>query len=227
MPYIKAVTNLEAASGGADAETTAEMLDRAPRSFRHRSRAVTVEDYEDLAMLASPDVARARCVPLVNLIVDPHASQMRPGVVSVIIVPRSAGGTPRPSRSLLRRVTEFLELHQSATAQLIVSSPEYIELNVTAEVAITTLDGMTQLELALRNTLLAFMHPLTGGFDGKGWDFGRQPHRSDLFSLLSSNPQVDHVRGLSIHQTEQHPGAAQTGHFLACPGEVLLTFTLV
>ena len=54
--------NLEPARGGVDAETLASLRQRGPRAIRHHDRAVTIEDYEDLAMLASPEVARAKCV---------------------------------------------------------------------------------------------------------------------------------------------------------------------
>ncbi len=50
VPYVDKVTNTEAAAGGADAETLDSLLERAPRTLRHGNRAVTVEDYEDLAM---------------------------------------------------------------------------------------------------------------------------------------------------------------------------------
>jgi hypothetical protein len=227
VPYVRSVTNKQPSSGGADSETLPAMLERAPRSFRHRSRAVTVEDYEDLARLASPDVARSRCVPLVNLVLDPDAKQTRPGTVSVLVVPNDLSSKPCPSQSLRARVSEYIQARQSATVQLIVTSPEYVELNVAAEIGIRTLDGVTELESAIRKRLHDFMHPLFGGFDRKGWDFGRHAHRSDLLSLLSSIPGVDHIRGLALQQVEPRQGAASTKNFLACSGEVRLTFTLI
>jgi predicted phage baseplate assembly protein len=71
VPYVDKVTNYEAAAGGADAESLGSLIERAPRSIRHNGRAVTVEDFEDVALLASPEVARARCIPLRNLASDP------------------------------------------------------------------------------------------------------------------------------------------------------------
>ncbi|HEX5283579.1 MAG TPA: putative baseplate assembly protein [Bryocella sp.] len=227
VPYVRSVTNKQPASGGADAETVPAMLERAPRSFRHRSRAVTVEDYEDLARLASPDVARSRCIPLVNLVLDPDAKQTRPGTVSVLVVPNDATRKPSPSQTLLARVRDYIQARQSATVQLIVTSPEYVELNVAAEIGIRTLDGMTELEAAIRRRLQLFMHPLHGGFEGKGWGFGRNAHRSDLLSLVSSIHGVDHIRGLALQYVEPRPGVAGTKNFLICPGDVRLTFTLI
>lgn len=63
LPYISAVVNLEAASGAADQESLEQVKERGPKQLRHRGRAVTVQDLEDLAFAASPDVARVRAIP--------------------------------------------------------------------------------------------------------------------------------------------------------------------
>ena len=59
VPYIDTVINVEPADGGVAAESNAALLTRAPRALRHGGRAVALEDYQDLARSASPEVARA------------------------------------------------------------------------------------------------------------------------------------------------------------------------
>ena len=51
------------ATGGVDGESLAEATVRGPLALRTRDRAVTAEDYEQLAREAAPEVARVRCVP--------------------------------------------------------------------------------------------------------------------------------------------------------------------
>jgi hypothetical protein len=63
LPYISAVVNQSAASGAADQESLEQVKERGPKQLRHRERAVTVQDLEDLAFAASPDVARVRAIP--------------------------------------------------------------------------------------------------------------------------------------------------------------------
>lgn len=62
VPYVDSVTNLEAAGGGAAQESLEQVKERGPKILRHRGRAVTVQDFEDLAYEASPDVARAKAI---------------------------------------------------------------------------------------------------------------------------------------------------------------------
>jgi hypothetical protein len=38
-----------------------------------------------------------------------------------------------------------------------------------------------------------FLHPLTGGSDGQGWQFGRSIYVSEIYQLLDNLPGVDYV----------------------------------
>jgi hypothetical protein len=60
--------------------------------------------------------------------------------------------------------------------------------------------------------------PLTGGLDGAGWDFGRKPHRSDVYALIEAVPGVDYLRSLAIAELEDQPGVGATGRFLVFSG---------
>jgi hypothetical protein len=210
VPYVDKVTNYEAAAGGADAESLGSLIERAPRSIRHNGRAVTVEDFEDVALLASPEVARARCIPLRNLVSDPLDRNVPvdplsrlPGLrgqVSVIVVPRSTAVKPLPSLELIKRVQEYLDSRSTLTAHVWVTGPLYLRVDVEVEVALVSLAGAGAVELAVQQSLAAFLHPMTGGLDGKGWDFGREPHLSDLYALIESTPGVDHVNLLNLNE---------------------------
>jgi predicted phage baseplate assembly protein len=184
----------------------AALLNRAPRTIRHRGRAVTSEDYEDLALLTSSEVARARCVPLRNLIDDPLDEKSAvPGAVSVIIIPRLDHEQPQPSVELIDRVQNYLERYSVPTTTVFVVGPLYIRVNVTAEIALTSLDRASEVERVVYQKLVDFLHPLTGGLDGAGWDFGREPHASDLYALLGAVPGVDHVISLATQESADPP----------------------
>lgn len=218
VPYVEKVTNPEAAAGGAEAEPLPALYERMPRTLRHRDRAVTAEDYEDLAALTSPEVARSRCVPLRDLVADPLGLLARPGVVSVIVVPRSADGKPQPSLELLGRVSDFLSARAPAGSTLQVVGPLYIRVDVRVEIGISSPEAAISVAALVRERLAAFLHPLTGGMDSMGWDFGRAPHRSDLLALIEGLEGVDHVRFLQIEETEEVTGAQHTGRFLVYSG---------
>src|SRR5262249_39074901 len=61
--------------------------------------------------------------------------------------------------------------------------------------------GLDVLQIAVLQTIERFLHPLTGGPDGEGWDFGRLPHASDLYPLLSAICGVGYIGSLKILAT--------------------------
>lgn len=222
VPYVEKVVNYLPATDGTDAETKDSLLDRAPRLLRHGQRAVTVEDYEDIARLASPEVARAKCIPLVNVIEDAEGGsqkQVKNGTLSLIIVPRSTDDKPSPGSELIARVRDFVSQRQSPTAELIIAGPKFIRINVTADVAPASLDGASQVKLDIVRALAGYLHPLTGGTDGNGWDFGRFPHASNLYALVEAVEGVDHVRSLRFTPVEDADEVKKAGdYFLVYSG---------
>lgn len=229
IPYVDKVTNPEPATGGADAEMLESLMARSPRTIRHRSRAVTFEDYQDLAMLASPTVARAKCVPLRNLVLDPtdQASTL-PGEVSVIIVPTSTDAKPLPSMELINRVQAYLSSHSLPTVNVSVVGPLYVQVRITAEIAIAALEGASEVEQAVMQHLTRFLHPLTGGFEGTGWEFGREPYKSDFYRLLEGISGVDHIRTLQVIDgtgTAEVDAIKATHRFLVYSGQHTITLT--
>lgn len=234
IPYVNQVTNHEAATGGAEAETVEAMIERIPRRIRHHDRAVTLEDYEDLAREASAEVARAKCFPLRNLAENPLDETKVTGTVSVIIVPQSTDGKPLPTLELIGRVQDYLEARIDPTVNIVVVGPLYVEVKITTELVLTSLENGSMVEQNVEKKLASFLHPLTGGFDGTGWDFGRQPYQSDLYRLLEGVPGIDHVHYLTVTSDYTKPDTIpedirkilKTNRFLVYSGkhEIRLTF---
>jgi len=219
LPYIDKVVNYDAATGGANAESLDSLVARAPREIRHRRRAVTLEDYEDLAHLASPEVTRALCVPNRDLVADPtDRMPLTLGNVSLIIVPNTTDPRPQPSIELVQRVQRFISASCPVTATVLVIGPLYLRVSVQVEIGLASLEGSGAVAQKVQDALAAFLHPLTGGFDSQGWEFGREPHRSDLYTLIKQVRGVDHIRSLTVQDTEDFPGARETGRFLVYSG---------
>jgi hypothetical protein len=217
VPYVDGVTNIEAASGGADRQSLESAKRYGPRVLRHRGRAVTADDIEDLAYAASADVARARAVtprfkPL-DLDVDPqHPDTIQrleqAGTVGVIIVPQDGGPQPTPSLGLLEDVRSYLQARCGAGVRLWVAGPDWIEVVIRATVAATSLRDADALRARVLTALEQYLHPLTGGSRGVGWEFGRTPYPSEMYALLKGVAGLDHVRELEV-TTPSLSGAVQ------------------
>lgn len=218
IPFIASAVNLENAVGGQDIEDWPSVQKRGPRWLRHRGRAVTEEDYEDLAVASSPAVARAKCYAARDLIKDPTGRTLAPGVVSVVIVPNGGGKCPKPTAGLLLQVRQFLDRRRALDADLVAVAPEFVHISVDVELVLAKMNVAVDPAAECEKQIEAFLHPVTGGQDGDPWCFGQVPKESDFYPLLESVAGVDHVTSLALHVDEERPGLLASKMFLICAG---------
>jgi hypothetical protein len=216
VPLVDNVTNPEPATGGADQEALAAVMNRGPRSLRHRGLAVAIADFEDLTFLASPDVALVRGIAAKD--------STNAGAVELVVVPRGGGAKPVPSLELLGRVHDYIEPRMAPTVDLLVRGPDWLQVTVSAEVVPIALEAATDVQNAILSRLAAFLHPLTGGLDSNGWAFGRKPYRSDLYALIERIPGVSYVRRLQVDEQPDTDGL-QPDHALVYSGDHAITMS--
>jgi len=225
---IAGVGNFFAATGGSDAEQPPQLLDRAPRSLRHRQRAVTQGDYEDLALQATTEVARAKCVPLHDLLSDPRQvlnsgdEEQGAGKVSVIIVPRGSEPGPLPTLDLIRRVRTYLRERACVEAAVEVVGPLYVPVNVGVRLQIDSERYKETVDQEARRRLAGYLHPLTGGRKGTGWSWGREPKASDFYAVLDGIPHVRHFELLAVGHDAEIAYIVNTRRFLVCAGKLTI-----
>jgi len=206
IAFIDSVKNPDAAQGGANAESEERVLEKGPKRLQHRYRAVAQEDYEWLAKEASRAVARAKCIPNFN-----DSGEEELGCVSVIIVPESTEDRPSPSSELIRIVERYLSgLSPVSVSTLTVASPTYLRISVAADVYVTSMTSASATKFQAVKQLKDFLHPLYGGYNKKGWDFGKMPCASDILTILQELHEVDHVENLSITVKEEKSGTTFT-----------------
>jgi hypothetical protein len=218
VPFVDKVSNPIAGGGGSDVEMLEEVLERGPQTLRHRNRAVAEADFEWLAKQASPEIARAKCLPNFG---DEGGNQ--PGWVTVIIVPESEEEQPSLSLTLKSQVESYLKDHSANTVvspeHLQITSPVYVSVGVEATIISTSIDAIPSVENEAIVRLKEFLHPLTGGYEEKGWDFGRAPYLSDFFALLEKIPGVDYVKSLSV-RIRAHGEQQAVSEFVMTPERV-------
>jgi predicted phage baseplate assembly protein len=176
-----AVTNLLAAYGGQDGESLEHAKLRAPRTLRNHDRAVTADDFEQLATQA-PGVRRARAIPLRHP--DFPGVQVA-GAVTVIVVPDGDAPNPMPSAGTLLNVCQYLDSRRLITSEVYVMPPSYRRVTVSASVTAQDNADSAALKRDIEDALHTYFHPLLGGEDGKGWPFGEDIYFSRVFGKVS------------------------------------------
>ena len=191
------VENMRAASGGEEAETLENAMIGARKDMRTVYRAVTSADYEHLAMnTPGIRVARARAIPGYH----PDQKNEVPGIVTVVVVPKSPYAKPEPSRGFLMTVHRHLDRHRLLTTEVFAVAPEYVEVTVAATVVIKPKNNPDRVRDDLKIQLADFLNPITGGRDGTGWWFGRAVYRSEICELIDGVEGVDYITDLTLRR---------------------------
>lgn len=213
IPYVDRVINHIPARNGADAESLDNAVIRVPQMLRTRDRAVTPEDFETLAQQGGQgSVARVRCLP------PTQESGLR-GVVNLLIVPqantesigRAEGIHPQQLRltpPLQEQVLDYLNDRRLLGVQVQLQEPQYVGVSVQAEVGLDPDYNHPQAQQvivrSLQVALYRFLNPLTGGLNGKGWDFGCPVYQSDIISLLQTIVGVRYLGAILLYELRPH-----------------------
>jgi hypothetical protein len=201
IPYVDSVTNLRPSIGGADEETIDHAKATAPLKLRTKMRAVTGEDFQFLAtQTPGAQVKRAKALPLhspnVELVRKPADQLLAtpvpiPGTITVIVVPEGFGNPkPLPTNDTLTLVANWLDAHRLVTTELFVERPKYRLVKIVAQIIADPTAISGDVAKALQQKLLAYFHPLTGGKDASGWEFGGKIYFSETYKQILTTPGV-------------------------------------
>lgn len=164
-----------ATSGGSDAEGLAEAETRIPSLLRHQGRAVTAEDWRDLAA-QTPGLAIGRVEVLARFKPQQRRFDI-PGVVSVMVIPARSGTVapvPRSDRETLERVHAWLAPRRTLGTELYLIGPDYVPIGVSAAVELQDPAERDAVLAAVKEAIRRHLWPLApGGPDGSGWPLGR------------------------------------------------------
>jgi predicted phage baseplate assembly protein len=184
------------ALGGTTQESVAEAVARTLGRLRRPVRAVTLADYETLA-LGTPGVRLSRAQARANM--HPGFPCLSaPGNVMVLVLPWIPAGRPMPDQGLINAVQTYLTRRRVIGTRVRVAAPVYREVAVRARVQALPNVSRTALAQRIREALTAFFHPITGGPDGTGWPFGRDVYRSEVMAVIDDTRGADNVISLEL-----------------------------
>ncbi|MDJ0770651.1 MAG: putative baseplate assembly protein [Ilumatobacter sp.] len=205
IPTVSRVVNRRSAVGGIDGEDLENAKTRGPIMLRTRNRAVTIEDYEQLARTAAPEIVRVRGVAAE----DDAGSGVR--ILVVPAVADDATGRLRfeqliPEEDSLRRIAEHLEQRRTIGARVVVEPPRYQGVTVVARVRARRRFAPDALRDDCLRALYDYFHPTRGGPDGDGWPFGRPIHVGEVYSVLQRLPGTDIIEDARLFAADPVTG---------------------
>ena len=212
---VASVENRRPASGGVDGEDIENAKLRGPITLRTGGRAVTPEDFEQLAREAAPELARVECIPATG---EADAGEAR-----VLVVPKveSDNGELRfeqlvPSMETINRIKDYLDPRRVIGVRILVTPPYYRALTIAAKlVARREFDPKDVQGRALEDLYTSFS-PISGGRDGNGWEFGRDVLQGDVYAVLQAVRGVERVDDCRLFEAnpvtgQRTPAGSATG----------------
>jgi predicted phage baseplate assembly protein len=206
IPFVASVENLREARGGVDGEDIENAKTRGPIRLRTRARAVTTEDYEEIAREAAPQAGRVRAVSAGE---GAQAGSVRLQVVPSVGSPegRIAYEQLVPDESLLRTIRDRLEECRVIGTQLNVERVGYTGVLVMATVRAAQGMDPARVKSAAERALFRYINPLAGGPDGRGWPFGRPVTMGEVYAVLQRVPGVELIESLELFGADAESGA--------------------
>jgi len=214
IPYLDSVINYQAASGGRDAETLESAKLRAPQELKARTRAVTAEDFEYLAVEASSMIARAKCIPAGGVI---DGQTVPSGVVQLLLVPEIANCDRLISREELEiprqareEVQEYLDERRLLGTRLDIATPKYLPVAVEARIKKKAGFYTEQVMTGVEKKLCRYINPVCGGADESGWPFGRSITLSEVYAAIQGTAGVDFIEEAKLLPVDSESGEQQS-----------------
>ncbi|TVQ05325.1 MAG: hypothetical protein EA359_03425 [Balneolaceae bacterium] len=210
---IKSTDQFYASFGGEPAEVPQAFYRRVSERLRHKSRAVTIWDYEHLVLEQFPEIYKVKCLNHTRRCTA-SLKELSPGDVTLVLIPRLSALAgkfrlqPRVSQDLMDRVEEFLKSRMPLHANLQIASPDYDEVSFRFDVMFKPGLDFNHYKLRTEEDLLKWLTPWV--FDSSAdVQFGESLYIYDVIHFLEKLGYVDYVENLGMfhhpaHKTETY-----------------------
>lgn len=198
-PIVSSVSNSVDFSGGADAQTIAQLAQLIPASLRTLDRAVAAQDYADILVANFSQVFAASA----------ETNTTQPGIdLNIYVVPQGNGITSIVDNTVLKNtLSSFIDRRKMVTTQFQILDAFGVNTLISMQVFISDTASKTTVTAAIQTALQNFFSLTTGGTSGSGIGFAAQILLKDINNLVQA---ITGVERFEITQLTYRPRVAQT-----------------
>lgn len=193
--FLNRVVNHHKLSGGKDSELPEKAVERMEHQLLHHNRAVMISDYEALAREAAREVTKVRAFSNRN-----GEGERQRGAITLVILQEEDDNADfkmlkEAVYGYIRRRMPAIRMLQS---NLCIVKPWFTEIQVSAVCIIKAHYSVFSCKARAEERLCSFLHPLTGNFDGEGWDIGQAPRLKQLRNVLQNIRGIDYIKKMAV-----------------------------
>lgn len=196
--------------GGRAVEQPGDFYRRVSERLRHKGRAVTIWDYEQIVLETFPDIFKVKCIPHTlaeRRTKDAHDRPLAPGHVTLVVVPNLMDRPfadrlePKVSRGRLAEIGHFLAARISPFVRLSVMNPIFERIGTNFKVKFLPGKSPEFYKNQLAADMERYLAPWAYGEQGK-LTFGGRVLRSSLLGFIEQRDYVDYVTDFKMFRQD-------------------------
>lgn len=194
LPYVDNVTNLEITCGGSDKHDIKTLEKVGPQKLRHRGRAVTASDFENIVLEHYPEIRDVKCVPNYD-----RLGQQAWGHVTLVIMPYDI-----ENRSFSLKLCKKIEQHLSSliSCELLeggrfsVVPAVVMKVSATVSVTLENYEAAAETERQVIDALTEYLNPVVSS--SQRLKIEEVPAPSDFYKLLKKIRNVANIQEIIL-----------------------------
>ena len=96
----------------------------------------------------------------------------------------------QPPIEMLNDLKEFLDLRRLIGTTVRIEPPKYLGVSAMVRLAVKDKSAAARVTADANTAIMNFLHPVSGGYSGSGWPFGRALVVGDIYGILQNVPGV-------------------------------------
>ena len=213
IPEIGSVNQSIPSIGGRIKENSRHFYTRLSERLRHKNRAITALDYEELILEKFPSIYKVKCFVAQHTLSDDYKSienVILPGSVRIAVVADSQllinKFRPKVSTQVLIDIEKYLLKFTSPFVTIHVNNPFYEQIRVICKVVFNNFESDSFNEINLQDDIIGFLNPWMQNFKVEE-EFGKNMYKSEVLSFIQNLNYVEFVTEFSMLKILEQAGA--------------------
>lgn len=191
--FIQKISNHQPFLGGCDREQEPEAMERNAARLKHRNRAVTRRDYEEIAKECSGSIHKVTCFKHRN-----EYGEREAGVITLCVIQKEYEYGYLSFEELKGQIFEYMKDKVNQSLQngnmLRIIEPVLVKISVNMQIYTDRFELVFSVKEQIKNRLKQFLHPLYGNVSKSGFEISEIP---DVVQIKNAVYDVEGLSGIS------------------------------
>ncbi len=182
---------------GADQETIKAALKRNASNIRTQNKALTIRDFEAIALSVSRSIERVKCFSGID-----DRGEIMKGAITLVVVSQSFNQRYNHFDKIKDQILEVLKSKIDNNLwvydKLFIIEPHFIKIDVFVEISVKSFNGIFNIKNAVLEKLSNFINANRGNLNKEGWQIGSLPNVIQISNMIKKVSGVEEINTLYI-----------------------------